>query len=101
MIVELVSRPAEWDLVQRRRFGELTARAWADGDLLRRYERDPRAVLTEFGVSLPPDASAPPIPDLAEDLVVEPLNGDEGLLRPCMCSLTLPCLADPQVDELS
>lgn len=101
MATDLIPRPALADVAWRRRFGELTARSWCDDDLRDRYERDPHTVLAEFGVHLPLGAPVPPIPELADDLVVEPLKGGGAPARPCACSLTLPCFASPQADELS
>ena len=75
-----------WDAVQRRRFGHLTASVWCDPALALRYEREPRAVLVDFGLDLPAGGAAPAIAPRPGDLSVEALSGSEDAVAlPCMC----------------
>ncbi|MFB4270834.1 hypothetical protein [Nonomuraea sp. GTA35] len=50
----------------RRKFARLVAAAWEDGDLRARYERDPIALLTQYGIAYPQGVPAPPLPPKPE-----------------------------------
>ncbi|WP_214409260.1 hypothetical protein [Sphaerisporangium fuscum] len=77
-----------WDLDQRRRFGELTARSWFDADLRLRYEREPATVLTEYDIRLADGAPVPALPpEPGAELVIEALQGGEYLPPPCLFTL--------------
>jgi hypothetical protein len=66
----------DWDLAQRRRFGELTARSWFDADLRLRYEREPASVLTEYGIPFFEGAGFPALPPQpSTELVIESFDG--------------------------
>ncbi|WP_433431136.1 hypothetical protein [Nonomuraea sp. CA-141351] len=87
-----------WDLAQRRRFGELTARAWFDDGLRLRYEREPVSVLTEFGILLADGVSAPALPPKPRtELVIESFEGRNPAVLPppppCLISFCF-CLAE-------
>ncbi|MET8145093.1 hypothetical protein ABZU32_32730 [Sphaerisporangium sp. NPDC005288] len=78
-----------WDTVQRRAFGELTAKSWLDGELRRRYEREPLVVLAEFDIRLAEGSVAPTLPpEPGTELVIEILDGAEAPPPPpCLLSL--------------
>jgi hypothetical protein len=46
----------------RKKFARLVAAAWEDGDLRARYENDPRALLSQYGIAFPEGVPAPPLP---------------------------------------
>lgn len=58
----MTAQPIELTGQIRRDFARLTALAWADGSLTARYDRDPHAVLAEFGITLPTGAEPPSLP---------------------------------------
>ncbi|MFF3664864.1 TIGR04351 family putative TOMM peptide [Microtetraspora malaysiensis] len=63
----------------RRKFARLMAAAWADQDVKDRYGRDPRAVLSEYGIAYPEGVATPPLPDRpAGDFDVEELEAAAG-----------------------
>ncbi|WP_399930781.1 hypothetical protein [Streptomyces kanamyceticus] len=54
------------------RFAELIARTWTDSELRARYLADPRHVLAEAGIELPPGSAVPALlPGEELDLVVD------------------------------
>ncbi|MFF3664854.1 hypothetical protein [Microtetraspora malaysiensis] len=46
----------------RRKFARLIAAAWADDEVRDRYEREPRPMLAEYGLSYPEGVATPPLP---------------------------------------
>jgi putative thiazole/oxazole-modified microcin (TOMM)-like peptide len=46
----------------RKRFAKLIAQAWSDEGVKDRYEREPRAVLNEFGITYPDGIDVPTVP---------------------------------------
>ncbi|GLW05838.1 hypothetical protein Misp01_09680 [Microtetraspora sp. NBRC 13810] len=83
-----------WDLAQRRRFGELTARSWSDAGLRLRYEREPVSVLTEFGIALADGARVPALPPRpAAELVIESFDVAAPPPPPCLINFCF-CLAE-------
>ncbi|WP_433431139.1 hypothetical protein [Nonomuraea sp. CA-141351] len=66
----------------RRKFARLIAAAWSDGDLRGRYETEPRAVLSQFGIAYPDNVPTPPLPSRPdgefEITGLESIAGGEG-----------------------
>jgi hypothetical protein len=59
----------------RSRFARIVARTWADEETRQRYQREPRAMLSEAGIDYPAQAPVPvlpPPPD--EELNIEALE---------------------------
>ncbi|WP_066375896.1 hypothetical protein [Herbidospora mongoliensis] len=46
----------------RKKFARLIAVSWSDGELLARYEAEPRVVLSEYGITYPEGLATPPLP---------------------------------------
>ncbi|SEH02054.1 hypothetical protein SAMN05444920_123110 [Nonomuraea solani] len=46
----------------RKKFARLVAAAWQDGDLRDRYEAEPRALLSQYGIAYPQGVPTPPLP---------------------------------------
>ncbi|MEV8633956.1 hypothetical protein AB0395_20080 [Streptosporangium sp. NPDC051023] len=46
----------------RKKFARLIAAAWDDGVLHERYETEPRAVLSQYGIVYPDGVPTPPLP---------------------------------------
>ncbi|WP_062337268.1 MULTISPECIES: hypothetical protein [Herbidospora] len=46
----------------RKKFARLIAVSWSDGELLARYEAEPRVVLGEYGIAYPEGLATPPLP---------------------------------------
>jgi putative thiazole/oxazole-modified microcin (TOMM)-like peptide len=46
----------------RKKFAKLIAQAWSDESVKDRYEREPRAVLNEFGITYPDGIDVPAVP---------------------------------------
>jgi putative thiazole/oxazole-modified microcin (TOMM)-like peptide len=49
-----------------RKFARLVAAAWADSELRARYESEPRALLSQYGIAYPEGVPAPPLPPKPE-----------------------------------
>jgi putative thiazole/oxazole-modified microcin (TOMM)-like peptide len=50
----------------RKKFARLVAAAWEDGELRRRYESEPRALLSQYGIVYPEGVPTPPLPPKPE-----------------------------------
>ncbi|GIH72519.1 TIGR04351 family putative TOMM peptide [Sphaerimonospora thailandensis] len=89
MTVDTIGRDTiGWDTAQRRKFGELTARAWSDAGLRIRYEREPASILAEYGLTLAEGVRAPALPsEPVTELVIEALDGEvTAAVPPCLLS---------------
>ncbi|WP_043622406.1 hypothetical protein [Nonomuraea candida] len=50
----------------RRKFARLVAAAWEDDELRGRYEAEPRALLSQYGIAYPEGVPTPPLPPKPE-----------------------------------
>jgi hypothetical protein len=50
----------------RRKFARLVAATWQDGGLRGRYESDPGALLSQYGIAYPEGVPTPPLPPKPE-----------------------------------
>lgn len=69
------------------RFAELIARAWVEEGLAIRYDKDPCAVLAEFGIGLANPHEAPALPaDPGDDLMIGDLDRAADVAPFSICS---------------
>ncbi|MDQ7904163.1 TIGR04351 family putative TOMM peptide [Phytohabitans sp. ZYX-F-186] len=82
----MASIPAE----HRARFARLIADAWSDPDVAARYEREPVAVLAEYGIVLDGDSAAPELPPAPGDVAVEDLGVSAGAAMATIGTVSCP-----------
>ena len=78
--------PAE----HRTRFARLIADAWSDPEVAARYEREPVAVLAEYGIVLDDPAGAPDLPPAPGDVAVEDLGVSAGAAMATIGTVSCP-----------
>ncbi|MGN9910011.1 TIGR04351 family putative TOMM peptide [Phytohabitans sp. LJ34] len=82
----MASIPAE----HRPRFARLIADAWSDPEVAARYEREPAAVLAEYGIVLDGDSDAPELPPAPGDVAVEDLGVSAGAAMATIGTVSCP-----------
>ncbi|MBB5778828.1 hypothetical protein AB0K16_51260 [Nonomuraea jabiensis] len=84
----------------RKKFARLVAAAWQDADLRGRYESDPRALLSQYGIAYPEGVPTPPLPPKPEgEFDITDLETAAGTSAPSSVStvLTLTTMTGPSV----
>ncbi|MEV4017512.1 hypothetical protein AB0J35_44185 [Nonomuraea angiospora] len=84
----------------RKKFARLVAAAWQDGELRGRYESDPRALLSQYGIAYPEGVPTPPLPPKPEgEFDITDLEAAAGSSEPGTVStiLTLTTMTGPSV----
>ena len=82
----MASIPAE----HRPRFARLIADAWSDPEVAARYEREPAAVLAEYGIVLDAGSEAPELPPAPGDVAVEDLGVSAGAAMATIGTVSCP-----------
>jgi putative thiazole/oxazole-modified microcin (TOMM)-like peptide len=82
----MASIPAE----HRPRFARLIADAWSDPEVAARYEREPAALLAEYGIVLDSDREAPELPPAPGDVAVEDLGVSAGAAMATIGTVSCP-----------
>ena len=62
----------------RTRFARLVADAWSDPEVAARYDRDPTAVLAQYGITLGDLDGVPDLPPAPGEVAVEDLGSAAG-----------------------
>jgi putative thiazole/oxazole-modified microcin (TOMM)-like peptide len=84
----------------RRKFARLVAAAWEDGELRGRYEIEPRAVLSRYGIAYPQGVPTPPLPPKPDgEFDIADLESAAGSSAPSTVSTvaTLTSMCGPSV----
>ncbi|HEY3275956.1 MAG TPA: NHLP leader peptide family RiPP precursor [Syntrophorhabdaceae bacterium] len=80
---------------QRLKMAKIIAKAWSDGAFKKRLFSEPKAVLEEDGITLPPDLEVQVVEQTDERMyVVLPFKSQDGKRGPWMCeddAYDLPC----------
>lgn len=78
--------PAE----HRPRFARLIADAWSDPEAASRYEREPAAMLAEYGIVLDDETQFPELPPAPGDVAVEDLGVAAGAAMATIGTVSCP-----------